>query len=52
VARKRTTFDEEKIMSPNKKMTREQRRMRVQQVIFGAICLLVVISMVVTLFMN
>ena len=30
-----------------KKMTREQRRMRTNQIIFGVICVLVVLAMVI-----
>ncbi len=37
-------------MPQKKKMTREQRRMRTNQIIFAIICILVVAAMVITAF--
>lgn len=37
-------------MPQKKKMTREQRRMRTNQIVFAIICLLVVLAMVITAF--
>jgi predicted nucleic acid-binding Zn ribbon protein len=37
-------------MPQKKKMTREQRRMRTNQIIFAIICVVVVLAMVITAF--
>jgi predicted nucleic acid-binding Zn ribbon protein len=37
-------------MPQKKKMTREQRRMRTNQVIFAVICVIVVLAMVIAAF--
>lgn len=37
-------------MPTKKKLTREQRRMRTNQIIFGVICVILVLAMVITAF--
>jgi predicted nucleic acid-binding Zn ribbon protein len=37
-------------MPTKKKLTREQRRMRTNQIIFAVICIVVVLAMVITAF--